>query len=480
MKARKCSLILAGLIVMVCGSVLMPCVMADNGNIATLRETSRAFTTVAKDAIPAVVAINVKKVVTRSGGGELYEDFFERFFGRPAPRREQSPEKREYEQQGIGSGFLISEDGYILTNNHVVQGASEVSVTFNDGTEKDAEIIGADPRTDVAVIKIEGDGYPYIEIGDSDALEIGEWVIAVGNPFGLEATVTVGVVSAKGRGANITEYDDFIQTDAAINPGNSGGPLLNIDGKAVGINTAIVSRSGGYMGIGFAIPMALANDIKEQLVETGKVTRGYVGIYMRQVDPDVAEFLGLSANMGVEISDVVEDSPADDAGLEPGDILLEMDGKAIRDMRSFKREIAKRRPGSKVKLEIFRNEKRRDITVKLGSLEESEFAIETEVDQLGERFGLTVRNLTDELAEQFGYEKGDGVLISEVESGSSADEQKLAPGMLIMRVNNRDVSNVDEFNKAIDAVKSDKVLVLVNDGRASRLVVLKTEEDEQD
>lgn len=472
-------LMCAGILVMMCGMILSPSAIADNGNIATLRETSRAFTTVANGAIPAVVAINVKKVVTRSGSGEFYEDFFERFFGRPAPRQE-SPKQREYEQQGIGSGFLISEDGYILTNNHVVQGASEVSVTFNDGTEKNAEIVGTDPRTDVAVIKIEGDGYPYIELGDSDALEIGEWVIAVGNPFGLEATVTVGVVSAKGRGANITEYDDFIQTDAAINPGNSGGPLLNIEGKAVGINTAIVSRSGGYMGIGFAIPMALARDIKEQLVETGKVTRGYVGIYMRQVDPEVAEYLGLSRNMGVEVSDVVEGSPADEAGLRAGDILLEMNGEPIRDMRSFKREIARQRPGSRVRLEIFRDEKRRDVTVKLGSLEESEFAIETEVDQLGERFGLTVRNLTDELAEQFGFEKGDGVLISEVESGSSAADQGLAPGMLIMKVNNRDVSNVDEFNEAISAVKSDKVLVLINDGRASRLVVLKAAEDEEE
>jgi serine protease Do len=280
----------------------------DDNGISVLRKTGKAFTEVAKKAIPAVVSVKVEKSLPK--GSQQYhqsplgDDFFEHFFG---PRyRQPLPSPRK--QVGQGSGFIISKDGYILTNNHVVGGADKITVTLNDSREFTAKLIGADPSTDVAIIKIEGKSLPFIELGDSDELEIGEWAIAVGNPFGLNASVTVGVVSAKGRSSlGITGrggYEDFIQTDAAINPGNSGGPLLNIDGKAVGLNTAIFSQSGGYMGIGFAIPINMAANVKDQLVKFGKVERGFIGIYMDQneITRELADLFGLKENHGVIIT----------------------------------------------------------------------------------------------------------------------------------------------------------------------------------
>jgi len=266
-------------------------------SIEKLRNTSKAFTGVAKQVIPAVVSVQVSKSIEVSSrsqfgyGSPFGDDFFEYFFGPGYREKDRSP--RKYKQRGQSSGFIISSDGYILTNNHVVGDADEIMVVLSDGRKLEARTIGTDPKTDIAVIKIAGEGLPTIELGDSDALEIGEWVIAVGNPFGLSETVTVGVVSAKGRQVRTTEdvYEDFIQTDAAINPGNSGGPLLNLDGEAIGINTMIISESGGYMGIGLAIPINMARIVKEQLISSGKVTRGYVGITMTDVNQEIKEFL---------------------------------------------------------------------------------------------------------------------------------------------------------------------------------------------
>lgn len=447
--------------------------------IQTLKQTSKAFTTVSKDAIPAVVAVEVsKKVAVQSPFGNRMpfdDDFFDFFFG-PRFRQKQQPRQRERSAQG--SGFIISKDGYIFTNNHVVDGADKVTVKLNDGREMKAEVIGTDPRSDVAVIKVDGDDLPYIEIGDSDSLEIGEWVIAVGNPFGLEATVTVGVVSAKGRTVGITEYDDFIQTDAAINPGNSGGPLLDINGRAIGINTAIVSQGArGYMGIGFAIPIKMANNIKEQLIETGTVTRGFLGIQMGQVNDDVSEYLGLENSDGVLIGKVLEDSPAEEAGLKQGDVIVELDGKRIEGLQKFKNMIAAIRPGEKAKLTIIRDGKEKNVTVKIGSLEDSPLALKESDSKITEMFGLTVQNLTEEIAEQLGYEPDEGVVITNVDPESSAARQGLRPGMLIVSVNNRKVENVEEFSDALEKeADNGKALLLVKDGNVASLVLIKAKD----
>ncbi len=453
---------------------------AQEKGIAALEETSKAFSQVAERAIPAVVAIESEKKDKVNNFDRFFspfdDEFFERFFG---PRyRPKQPE--EHMQRGQGSGFIISSDGYILTNNHVVENADKITVTLNDGDTMEAEIIGTDPRTDVAVVKIDGKKLPFIEIGDSDSLRIGEWVIAVGNPFGLEATVTVGVVSAKGRGVGITEYDDFIQTDAAINPGNSGGPLLDIQGRAVGINTAIVSRSGGYMGIGFAIPINMAQDVKEQLLTTGTVTRGYLGIRMSYVGDEVAEFLDISKDKGVVVAEVMEDSPADKAGLEQGDIITELNGKPIEGLREFKRDIASIAPGKEAVLTIFRNEKERKIKVELGSLEESAFAMGPgSPSKHAEKLGLQVQKLTEDIAKQLGYSTDAGVLVSEVLPGSSAAKAGIKPGMVVVSVNNKKIGDLEDFNKAIqESAGKGKVLMLVKDGPLAKYVVLKIDEED--
>ena len=458
----------------------------DNG-LETLRETSKAFTAVANKTIPAVVFVNVQKTIEISsphgqrspfgnndsqGFFDFDEDFLERFFGYRQPRQRSPRSPRKYEQLGQGSGFIISQDGYILTNNHVVGDVDKITVTLQDGRKFDAKVVGTDPKSDVAVIKVEADNLPVIELGDSDVLDIGEWVIAIGSPFGLDATVTVGVVSAKGRGGvGIADYEDFIQTDAAINPGNSGGPLLNLEGKAVGLNTAIFSQSGGYMGIGFAIPINMAKHIKQQLVETGKVTRGYLGVYMEPVKADLAEYFGLEQKNGVSVLQVMDDSPADDAGLKAGDIILEMDGKKIEGMQQFKNAIAMVEPGTKMTLLVYRDGKELKKKVEIGSLSDSSFA--TDVSEVGEQLGLQVQELTEELARGFGYEPGKGVIVSEVTNGGIAAQAGIRAGMLIVSVNRRNVNSVAEFNTALEeTAKTRKALVLIKYENFAQYVVL--------
>jgi serine protease Do len=457
-------------------------VSADNG-LEVLRQTSKAFTEVAKKATPAVVSVQVEKVFeVDSEQGSPYgyhspfdNEFFERFFGRKYHKNQ----PQQHRQVGQGSGTIITADGYIITNNHVVEGADRIKVTLSDGREfNDATIIGTDPDSDIAVIKIDGDDLPTIELGDSDDLEIGEWVIAVGNPFGLSETVTVGVVSAKGRHVGITEggYEDFIQTDAAINPGNSGGPLLNLDGKAIGINSAIFSRSGGYMGIGFAIPVNMATKIKDQLIASGKVTRGYVGISMnpKGITPELAESFGLEKNAGVLIAEVLQDTPAERAGLKSGDIILKTDGKDVQDNISFRNYVALVKPGDKIKLIVLRGDKEKEITVKVGSKEDSLLAKGS--SGIGQKLGLQVQELTGELAQRFGYETGTGVIVTEVLNNSSADDAGILPGMLIISVNRRDINSVKDFNDALkETEKSKKALLLVKYDHFAQYVVLKLE-----
>jgi serine protease Do len=443
----------------------------------TLRETSKAFAEVSKKVIPAVVSLQVEKSIEMTGGmgdpfGSPFDDeFFQRFFGRRGRQpQQQAPEKRM--QKGQGSGFIISPDGYILTNNHVVGEADKILVILNDGRELQAKVIGADPKADVALIKIEADNLPVIELGDSDKLDIGEWVIAVGNPFGLSETVTVGVVSAKSRSVGIAEYEDFIQTDAAINPGNSGGPLLNLDGQAIGINSAIFSQSGGYMGIGFAIPINMAKNIKEQLLKTGKINRGYIGIEMdlQGVTPEKAKFFGLDKNQGVIVTRVIEDSPAAKGGLKDGDVIIKLNGQEVKNNQSFRTAVSQVEPGAKVELTVVRNNDQKDLTITVGSLNDSVMA----PSETAGKIGLEVQEITADMADRFGLNSNEGVIVSKVTRGSIGEKAGLRPGMAILSVNRQRTNSVKEFNAAMKKVK-DKVLLLVRNEDYAQYIVLNLE-----
>ncbi|MCK5913696.1 MAG: Do family serine endopeptidase, partial [Desulfuromusa sp.] len=352
--------------------------VAQDAGLDSLRETGKAFRSVAKQVGPAVVYIRVEKEIKQQGmadnpfGGHPFGDeFFRRFFGQPP--QQQGPHKKvpQRRESGQGSGFIISADGYIMTNNHVVGDADKVTVQLLDGREYTAKIIGTDPPTDVALIKIDADEkLPFLPLGNSDQLEVGDWVLAFGNPFGLSHTLTAGIVSAKGRsGIGLTDYENFIQTDAAINPGNSGGPLINLDGEVVGMNTAIFSRSGGYMGIGFAIPINMAQNIYQQLVKHGGVTRGRLGVLIQDLTKDLAESFDIDQRVGILIAQVVGDSPAEKAGLKQGDVILKFNGNKVDKVAKFRNQIAMTRPGTDVEFLVLRDTKKKKIKAKIGTME---------------------------------------------------------------------------------------------------------------
>jgi len=434
-----------------------------------LRRMGKAFASIAEKASPAVVGIRAVQVVKDGDGSREYssgdprspfgDDFFEYFFRRQAPRRFQRPEPKQVAQ---GSGFIVTKDGYILTNNHLVGGAEDVTVTVGDGRKLKAKIIGADSETDVAVVKIDGQDLPYVELANSDGLEVGEWVIAIGNPFGLSHTVTAGIVSAKGRSQiGVADYEDFIQTDAAINFGNSGGPLLNLDGKAVGINTAIIGP-GGNVGIGLAIPINMARGVYEQLKENGKVVRGFLGIGIQDLQPGMGEFFGVENGKGAVITSVVEKSPAEKAGIKPDDIVVELEGEPVTSANELMNRIAVQKPGSEVRLVILREGKRKTFTVELDKRPQEPGLAAGDTNVTQEQLGLAVQTLTEELAQRLGYENLSGVVISEIQSGSLAEEYGLQPGMLITEVNRDPVRNVRQFKEALTKAQSGgKVLLRV-------------------
>jgi len=451
------------------------------------KELSSAFSTAAKAAMPAVVSIKVEKAVEVSpmGSGSapglndpfglFDDDLLRRFFGDRLPQQQPSP--RKYHEQGLGSGFIISKDGYILTNNHVVGDVDTITVELGDGRKFDnAKLIGTDPDSEVALIKIDGDNFPVLPLGDSNKIEIGDWVIAIGNPFGLNETVTVGVISAVGRSnVHIAAYEDFIQTDAAINPGNSGGPLINLDGQVIGINTAIFSQSGGYMGIGFAIPINMARAIEEQLKKQGKVIRGYLGILGQDITKDMAELLQLKDTQGVIVAHVENGSPAEKGGLKDHDILLQMNGKKIESYDSFRHEIAMLPPGDKVKFTVNRDGKIIDLVVTLAERlpEVAQGKQPAAPQQSREALGIEVQNLTRDIAQQLGYSLGEGVLVASVVTASPAQQAGIQPGDLIQSVNQVRVTSVDEFDQAMHkSMKNKKVLFLVKRGQYSQFIIV--------
>ena len=464
--------------------LLMPLAQADDG-IASLRQTGKAFSAVARQVSPAVVFIQVEGHL--KGGAEagpfgrqwpFGDDFLRRFFGDRAPSL---PAPKGRHVVGQGSGFiyssrhgLLKDTTYILTNNHVVENADKIHVKLQDGREFEARVTGRDPQSDIAVIEIEAKDLPRLNLGDSSRLEVGEWVIAIGNPFGLSHTVTVGVVSAKGRTSlGIEDYEDFIQTDAAINPGNSGGPLVNIDGQVVGINTAIFSRNGGYMGIGFAIPSNIVKTIAQQLIEHGKVTRGYLGIVIQPLTPELARSFDVESGKGILIAQVGEDTPAARAGLEQGDVIVELDGQAVSDIGRFRNRIALTSPGTTVRLTLIRDGRRQTVAVEVGKREASMDLARGPVEQAPE-LGLTVQTLTPALAERFSLDRQEGVVVTEVRPGSIAALAGIEPGTLILQVDRHRVANAREFRQAVRAVASRKqVLLLVRKEAVQRYIVLK-------
>jgi serine protease Do len=451
---------------------------AEAGKLDVLQETGSAFSEIAKTALPAVVFIDVETTIEVPQYRYRYHPF-EEFFGRGWNRGErEEAEPRKYQQQGQGSGFIISKDGYILTNNHVVNNADRITVTLSDGREFKARLIGTDPKTEVALIKIkDGEDLPYLELGDSDQLDVGEWVLAAGNPFGLSQTITAGIVSAKGRDeVGIAEYANFIQTDAAINPGNSGGPLLNIEGEVVGINTAIYTRTGGYMGIGFAIPINMAVQIKDQLVEHGKVLRSVLGIYIQEVDEDLAKSFGLKESGGILISQIMDDSAAAEAGLHEGDIVVELNGEKVGKVNAFRNRVASTPPNSKISLRIFRDGKYKTISAITKEMEGSSVVEEVE-PTLFDKLGISVENLDGEAARRLGYENEEGILVTAVEQGSPGWRAGLKPGQIIASVNRESIKNVREFKKKLGkADGTNKILLLVADGRSSRFIVVTIDE----
>ncbi|GAB4341375.1 MAG: serine protease HtrA [Desulfobulbaceae bacterium] len=459
---------------------ILPAAHADEDeNIALLDRSAKAFASVVKKAGPAVVHVRVEKSVK---GGRLQnpfdffnDPFFERFFGPRFQHPRQEP--REYKQRGAGSGFIISADGYILTNNHVVEGADKITVRLDDEREFKAEVVGTDPQSDVALIKIDGNKLPALPLGDSDRLEVGEWVIAIGSPFELNQTVTVGVVSAKGRSRiGISDYENFIQTDAAINPGNSGGPLLNIRGEVVGMNTAIFSRSGGYMGIGFAIPVNMIKAIQEQLRKHGKVTRGWLGVVIQDITEELAKSFELDTTKGVLISEVSEDSPAAKAGIKQGDVITKLNGSEIKDVTELRNKVALILPGTKVKVELIRDGKKKTVTVTIGEQPEDFGKPGFMGDNPLARMGLALQDLTPDLAKQFNYEEDQGVLIADVEPDSPAALAGLQAGQLIEEVNKKRVHSMAELRDVMEKSSSpDQVLLRVRAGEYSQYVVLRAE-----
>ena len=428
------------------------------------------FTELAQRLSPAVVNIASSSTTSVPDPGQLFPgpfgapEFFEPFL----PRR---PQK----QRSLGSGFFINQDGYILTNNHVVEKADQITVRLSDEREFKARVIGRDSKTDIAVIKIDNaTNLSVVTLGDSDQLKVGEWVMAIGNPFGLEHTVTAGIVSAKGRFLGTGSYDQFIQTDAAINPGNSGGPLINLRGEVVGINTAIFSRTGGNIGIGFAIPINLAKELLPELEAKGKVTRGWLGVLIQRVTPEIAESLNLPKPEGALVASVEENSPAAQGGVKVGDVIVEFDGHKIKDSTELPLLVARTPVGKEVKVKVLRGGSTVTLDIKVGELKEEEKAPERGAPG-EEDLGMTVQALTPEIAESLGLSRDTkGVVVSRVEPGSPAEEAGLRRGDVILEVNREPVKDLSSFRKAIKATVGKKsVLLLVRRGENTIFIAIR-------
>jgi serine protease Do len=435
-----------------------------------LAQLSDALSEVAAVATPSVVNISTTRVIKQAEQApfDFFDDpFFRRFFGDQIP---QPNAPREHKEQSLGSGVIVSEDGLIVTNNHVIEKSSEIKVLLTNKRNYKAKLIGADPKTDIAVIKIDATGLPALAWGDSNTLRVGEIVFAIGNPFGLNSTLTMGVISAVGRAnVGIADYEDFIQTDAAINPGNSGGALINARGELIGINTAIVSRSGGYQGVGFAVPSSMAKQVMDSLIKYKKVVRGWLGVSIQEVTSDLAEEFGVKDLKGALVSGVMKGSPAEKAGLRQGDVVLAFNGKEVEDTGHLRNMVSQTPVGTKVKVRLLRQKKELEVGVTIAELPKKpgEAAAGGEAGEDGEEStalsGVTVRELTPDLAKRFGLAEGDaGVAAVRVDPASRAFEAGIRPGDIILQVNQKDITTIEEYKKAVGRIKAkERALLLV-------------------
>jgi serine protease Do len=421
-----------------------------------------SFSNLAESASPAVV--NIRTVKTIKGGGHVFRHFKKGPFGDDDPMKDffdrffDEDQKRDFKQRSLGSGFIIDKDGYIVTNNHVIDNADKIVVILNNEKEFEAQIIGRDKNTDLALIKIESNhNLPVLRFGDSDALKVGQWVVAIGNPFGLEQTVTAGIVSAKGRVIGSGPYDDFIQTDASINPGNSGGPLLNMEGEVVGINTAIVA---GGQGIGFAIPVNLAKNIILQLKSTGEVTRGWLGVGIQDISEEVAEYYGIKEKKGVLVTEVFPGDPADLAGIKPKDIILSVNGKTVDSARQLTGMIADIGVGDTTQIKINRDGKTRTIDVKIAKREETKISSKSTQEKEQAQLGIQVSEITPETARRFNLKDTSGVIVVGVDPESKAAEAGLQVHDIIREINHKNITSVSDLNKTIDKIPEGETINL--------------------
>ncbi len=443
-----------------------------------IMETSRAFTEIVSTVSPAVVNISATKIIQRETDALFDDPFFDLFspfndFGIP----------KKWKEKSLGSGVIVSPDGYIITNNHVVEKGEEIRVTLFDGKTFKGKLVGADPKTDIAIIRIDASRLPTLTWGDSEKLQVGEFVLAIGNPYSLSHTVTMGIISAVGRAnVGIADYEDFIQTDAAINPGNSGGPLVNVKGELIGINTAIFSRTGGYQGIGFAVPSNMVRIIMDQLVQRGKVTRGWIGVTIQELTPELSKKFKAQRAQGALVSDVMKDSPAAKAGMRRGDVILTFDGKVVKDVSNLRNMVAQSKIGEAVEIGILRSGREYSIKVTIIEFPRGREVAEvipdhstgdTEAELLT---GLTVMDLSKETLKQLGYNKNErGVIVVKVETGSPADEAEIRKGDIINEIDNKKIDSVEDFNDIASHIKrNETVLLFVNRGGKRFYVVLKS------
>ncbi|MCA9783134.1 MAG: DegQ family serine endoprotease [Candidatus Cloacimonetes bacterium] len=450
---------------------------AEDVDLDALNKSGKIFARIAKQAAPAVVYIEAEQKTRGNINGmhPFYNDpFFREFFPQREPETPRGGDET-YRPAGQGSGFVYKSDGYILTNNHVVEKADRLKVTFTDGRELEATVVGTDPETDVALIKVDAKGLTTLSLGQSSALDIGDWVLAIGNPFGLSSTVTAGIVSAMGRSrVGLVDYEDFIQTDAAINPGNSGGPLLNLKGEVVGINSAIFSRSGGSVGIGFAIPVDMVRTVEEQLLADGRVTRGFLGVSIQDVSQDLMHAFELPDNKGVLIASVQEGSPADKAGLKNGDVVTSIDGHPVENASQLRNRAAMTAPGTTVNMQLRRDGQNLRVPVTVGYRDGE--GPDGPLATASKGLGLTVAELDSRSQSRLGRGRT-GVMVESVDQGGAADRAGLEPGDIILEVGRRTVESVDDFNKIVRGLKGDgRVLLLVTNGRNTRYLALEVGE----
>jgi len=456
-----------------------PIAITQNALPVSLGNFANGFSAVLKPALPAVVNISSSKVVKpgRNQQSPIFNDpMFRQFFGDQFGQGQVHPMR----EQSLGSGVIVTSDGTILTNNHVVEGATDIKVFLSDKREFQAKVIGTDPKTDIAVLKIDATRLPTLPLGDSNQLQVGDLIFAIGDPFGVGETATMGIVSATGRGGfGIENYENFIQTDAAINPGNSGGAMIDIHGNLVGINTAILSHGGnggegGNEGVGFAIPVSMAKPVMDQILTHGKVVRGYLGIHIQEVTPELARAFGLKQGGGVLVGDVAPNTPAANAGLKKGDVILQLNGETVDAPNQLQVQIAQFAPGTNVKLQIWRNGGTQDVSLKLAELDEhDDKQVSAEATGATLLEGIQVQDLTSDIAQQLSLPAGTrGVVVSSVDPSSPAAASGLSQGDVIQEVNHKSISSTSDYQQAMAGANKQPVLLLVNNRGVTRYVVV--------